>query len=272
VQLFAARAAAAVPGSAVDDGNAAAVASIVVRLDGLPLAIELAAARVKLLPPAEILARLERPLALLVNAGRDVPDRQRTLRGAIAWSYELLSEEARRLLAASSVFRGGIGLASIEAVGTSVFDVPVLDGLQELVDHSLLRLSASSVTAPRYLMLETVREFAAEQLGARPEAEGVHAAHAAYFRSGSSPRISTRPRSGPRGPAWTRWRLSTTTSARPWTGTAARIRPWRCGWLTGSPRSGRRGGTSRRRDCVWASCWTCWTTSRPALGRSGCGR
>jgi predicted ATPase len=95
VQLFAARAAAAVPGFAVDDLNATAVAGIVARLDGLPLAIELAAARVKLLPPAEILARLEHSLALLVSAGRDVPDRQRTLRGAIAWSYELLSEGDR---------------------------------------------------------------------------------------------------------------------------------------------------------------------------------
>jgi non-specific serine/threonine protein kinase len=182
VQLFAARAAAAVPGFTVDDGNAAAVAGIVARLDGLPLAIELAAARVKLMPPQEILARLERSLALLVSVGRDVPDRQRTLRGAIAWSYELLSEGARRLLVAGSVFRGGIGLAGIEAVGTTVFEFPVLDGLQELVDHSLLRLSASSTPAPRYVMLETVREFAAEQLDTLPEAEAVHAAHAGYFR------------------------------------------------------------------------------------------
>ena len=181
VQLFGVRAAAAVPGFTVDDGNAEAVAGIVARLDGLPLAIELAAARVKLLPPAEILARLEHSLALLVSGGRDVPDRQRTLRGAIAWSYELLSEEARRLLAASSVFRGGIGLADIEAIGTSALGAPVLDALQELVDHSLLRLSASSVTAPRYMMLETVREFAAEQLRALPEAAAVHAAHAARF-------------------------------------------------------------------------------------------
>ncbi len=182
VQLFAARAAAAVPGFTVGDGNAEAVAGIVGRLDGLPLAIELAAARVKLLPPAEILARLEHSLALLVSGARDVPDRQRTLRGAIAWSYELLSEGARRLLAASSVFRGGIGLADIEAVGTSALGgVPVLDALQELVDHSLLRLSASSVTAPRYMMLETVREFAAERLDDLPEAAAVRAAHAARF-------------------------------------------------------------------------------------------
>ncbi len=182
VQLFGARAAAAVPGFTVDDSNAEAVAGIVARLDGLPLAIELAAARVKLLPPAEIRARLEHSLALLVSGERGVPDRQRTLRGAIAWSYELLSEEARRLLAASSVFRGGIGLADIEAVGTSSLGVPVLDALQELVDHSLVRLSAASVTAPRYMMLETVREFAAEQLRALPEAAAVHAAHAERFR------------------------------------------------------------------------------------------
>ena len=180
VQLFAARAAATEPGFIVDDENAGDVAGIVVRLDGLPLAIELAAARIKLLPPAEILARLQHSLALLVSGERGVPDRQRTLRGTIAWSYELLSEGAQRLLAASSVFRGGISLASIEAVGTSALDVPVLDGLQELVDHSLLRL-ASPGTAPRYTMLETVREFAAEQLAVLPEAAAVHAAHAAYL-------------------------------------------------------------------------------------------
>ena len=105
-QLFAARAAALVPGFAIDEQNAGAIAGIVERLDGLPLAIELAAARVKLLPSAAILARLEDSLGLLVSGGRDAPDRQRTLRATIAWSYDLLSEAARRLLAAASVFRG----------------------------------------------------------------------------------------------------------------------------------------------------------------------
>ena len=142
-QLFAARAAARVPGFAIDDQNAEAIAGIVERLDGLPLPIELAAARVNLLPLATLLARLEDSLGLLVAGASDVPDRQRTLRATIAWSHDLLSAGARRLLAASSVFRGGIGLPDIAAVCASTLDpgVPILDALQELVDHSLVRLA-----------------------------------------------------------------------------------------------------------------------------------
>ena len=182
-QLFAARAAALVPGFAIDEQNAGAIAGIVERLDGLPLAIELAAARVKLLPPAVILARLEDPLGLLVSGGRDAPDRQRTLRATIAWSYDLLSEAARRLLAAASVFRGGISLESIEAVCAEALHlgVPVLDALQQLVDHSLLRLVVPSALMPRYAMLETVREFAAGRLNTLPDAAAIRAAHAAQF-------------------------------------------------------------------------------------------
>jgi predicted ATPase/DNA-binding CsgD family transcriptional regulator len=182
-QLFAARAAAAVPGFAVDEENADVLAGIVQRLDGLPLAIELAAARIKLLTPEAILARLENSLGLLVSEVRDAPDRQRTLRATIAWSYDLLSEAARRLLAAISVFRGGMSLPTVEEVCANALDlgVPVLDALQELVDHSLLRLAAGSPAAPRYLMLETVREFAAERLRSMPEAAAVEAAHAAQF-------------------------------------------------------------------------------------------
>jgi non-specific serine/threonine protein kinase len=182
-QLFAARAAALVPGFAIDEQNAGAVAGIVERLDGLPLAIELAAARVKLLPPAAILARLEDSLGLLVSGGRDVPDRQRTLRATISWSYDLLSEAARRLLAAASVFRGGISLESIEAVCAEALHlgVPVLDALQQLVDHSLLRLVVPSAPVPRYAMLETVREFAAGRLSTMPDAAAIRAAHAAQF-------------------------------------------------------------------------------------------
>jgi non-specific serine/threonine protein kinase len=172
-----------VPGFAIDEQNAGAIAGIVERLDGLPLAIELAAARVKLLPPAVILARLEDPLGLLVSGGRDAPDRQRTLRATIAWSYDLLSEAARRLLAAASVFRGGISLESIEAVCAEALHlgVPVLDALQQLVDHSLLRLVVPSALMPRYAMLETVREFAAGRLNTLPDAAAIRAAHAAQF-------------------------------------------------------------------------------------------
>jgi predicted ATPase/DNA-binding CsgD family transcriptional regulator len=182
-QLFAARAAASVPGFAVTDANAGAIAGIVRRLDGLPLAIELAAARVKLLPPEAILMRLADSLGLLVSGSRDVPDRQRTLRATIAWSHDLLSEPARRLLAACSVFRGGIGLDHIEAVCARALrlGVPVLEALQELADQSLVRLASSSAAGPRYAVLETVREFAAEHLGGLPECEQVRDAHALVF-------------------------------------------------------------------------------------------
>jgi predicted ATPase/DNA-binding CsgD family transcriptional regulator len=183
VQLFAERAAASVPGFDIDDANAAAIAEITDRLGGLPLAIELAAARVKLLPPEAILARLEHSLGLLVSDRQDVPGRQRTLRATIAWSYELMSEDARRLLAACSVFRGGISLEIIETVVDQVVDLrmPVLDVVQELVDQSLLRPLARSGAAPRYVMLESVRQFAAERLADLSCAAAVHAAHAAAF-------------------------------------------------------------------------------------------
>jgi len=181
VRLFAERAAAVAPGFAVDEHNAAAVAQIVRRIDGLPLAIELAAARVKLLPPEAICARLEHSLGLLTGGSRDLPDRQRTLRATIEWSYDLLGEQAKGLLAACSVFRGGVPLDVIELVCAAAdTGMAVLDGLQELVDHSLLR-PLPAPGPPRYLMLETIREFAAERLAGTPEAARLRGAHAAAF-------------------------------------------------------------------------------------------
>jgi predicted ATPase/DNA-binding CsgD family transcriptional regulator len=181
VRLFAERAAAVMPGFAVDEHNAAAVAQIVRRLDGLPLAIELAAARVKLLPPEAICERLEHSLGLLTGGSRDLPDRQRTLRATIEWSFDLLGEQARGVLAACSVFRGGVPLDVIESVcAESDAGLMVLDGLQELVDHSLLR-QLPAPGPPRYLMLETIRGFAAERLAGAPEAARLRAAHAAAF-------------------------------------------------------------------------------------------
>ena len=182
VRLFAERAAAAVPGFTLDDENAAAVAAIARRLDGLPLAIELAAARVKLLPPQAILPRLDHSLGLLTGGRRDLPDRQQALRATIAWSYALLTEGARRLLATCSVFAGGASLEVIETVCDAAVDIglPVLDGVAELVDQNLLR----QVPCPglvRYAMLETIREYAAERLEAMPEAERARSAHAAAF-------------------------------------------------------------------------------------------
>ena len=182
VRLFAERAAASLPGFAVTEDNAAALAQIARRLDGLPLAIELAAARVKLLPPWAILSRLERSLSLLTGGSRDLPDRQQTLRSTIAWSYDLLSTGAKRLLAACSVFRGGASLENIEAVCEASLDagVPVLDGLAELVEQSLLR-QVSATGTPRYAMLETIREFAADRLDEMPEAARIRGSHAAAF-------------------------------------------------------------------------------------------
>jgi non-specific serine/threonine protein kinase len=184
VRLFAERASAAVPGFDIGEKNAPAIAQIVRRLDGLPLAIELAAARVKLLPPEAILPRLEHSLQLLTGGSRDLPDRLQTLRATIAWSYDLLTEGARRLLGACSVFAGGAGLEVIETVCDAAVDtgLPVLDGLQELVDQSLLRqVQHPGLSSARYAMLETIREYAAERLDQMPEAGQVRGAHAAAF-------------------------------------------------------------------------------------------
>jgi non-specific serine/threonine protein kinase len=182
VRLFVERASAAVPGFALGRANAPAVAQIVRRLDGLPLAIELAAARVKLLPPDALLPRLEHSMGLLVGGPRDLPRRQQTLRATIAWSYELLSEGAKRLLAICSVFRGGASLENMEAVcqDAAQVDVEVLDGLQELTDHSLLRPVAGQASS-RFMMLETIREFAAERLSKMQEAQEIRSRHAAKF-------------------------------------------------------------------------------------------
>lgn len=181
VQLFALRACASVPGFSLTTANVATVGEIAERLDRLPLAIELAAARVKVLPPEAILERLDDSLALLVSDSRDVPDRQRTLRATIAWSHELLGEPARRLFAVCSVFRGGIDLAALEFMCSATRSGDsLLDSVTELVDHSLLR-RADSGAAPRFSMLETVRELAAEQLAASPVRQVMQDAHAQVF-------------------------------------------------------------------------------------------
>jgi predicted ATPase/DNA-binding CsgD family transcriptional regulator len=185
VRLFMERARAAWPGLVLDEENAAVIAGITQRLDGLPLAVELAAARVKLLPPATLLARLERALPLLVGGARELPQRQQTLRGTIAWSYELLGTGAGRWLAACSVFRGGISLEAAESVCAASIDlgVEVLDALEELVDQSLLRRveGFDGPGGPRFGMLYMVREFAAERLAEMPERARIEAGHAATF-------------------------------------------------------------------------------------------
>ncbi len=165
--LFFERARAIEPDFAVNDE----VAAICRRLDGLPLAIELAAARVKLLSPTQILTRLEHKLPLLTTGARDLPDRQRTLRATIDWSHELLSEEEKRLFARLSVFAGGCDLDAAEAVCGAQ-----LDTLQALVDKNLVRARGE-----RFTMLETIREYAEEELTKDPAKATIRHGHAAYF-------------------------------------------------------------------------------------------
>jgi predicted ATPase/class 3 adenylate cyclase len=180
VRLFIARATAVRPDFAVTNENAPAVAAICARLRGMPLAIELAAARVKLLSPDAILTRLDHQLAGLGAGSRDRPERQQTLRSAIAWSCDLLDDGDRSLFERLSVFRGGIDLAAAEEiVGSSGLGRDVLDGLSELADQSLLRVLEGS--EPRFAMLETIREFAGEQLDMRSEAAEVRQRFRAWF-------------------------------------------------------------------------------------------
>jgi predicted ATPase/class 3 adenylate cyclase len=181
VALFVERAMAVRPSFRLTAADAPAVAEICYRLDGLPLAIELAAARVKLLSPQAILGRLENRLALLSGGAQDLPARQQTLRGAIGWSYELLDEPDRILFADLSAFVGGASLDAIEAVCGPDQARDVLDGVSSLVDKSLLRQGEDITAEPRFTMLETIREYAAEQLAAAGRAEVVRDRHAAWF-------------------------------------------------------------------------------------------
>ena len=187
VALFIARARTVRPDFQVDNDNAPAVAEVCARLDGLPLAIELAAARVKLFSPQAMLARLESRLDLFGGGvARDLPARQQTLRGAIAWSYDLLDEDSRRLFRRLSVFVGGFVLEAAEAIcgpapeGSPGPAVDVLGGLSALVDQSLLRQSDQHGHA-RFVMLGTIREYAWDALGECGERDEIRARHARYF-------------------------------------------------------------------------------------------
>lgn len=183
VRLFIERARNVKPDFEVTNENAPAVAEICSRLDGLPLAIELAAARVRLLPPQSMLSRLQSRLTLLTGGARDLPARQRTLRGAMDWSYELLAPEVQRLFAYLSVFAGGCTLDAAEAVWNPAGELDLLRGLESLVENSLLRQQEQAHGEPRFLMLETIHEYAWEQLEQRGEAEDLRMRHARYFLS-----------------------------------------------------------------------------------------
>jgi predicted ATPase/class 3 adenylate cyclase len=163
VRLFVERAQAVKPDFTVTTANAPAIAEICHRLDGLPLAIELAAALVRLLSPQALLMRLGKRLPLLTRGARDVPARQQTMRDAIGWSHDLLTREEQTLLHRLAVFSGGCTLDAAEAVADPESTVDVFDGIASLVDKSLLR-QEETVGEPRFRMLETVREFALERL------------------------------------------------------------------------------------------------------------
>ena len=181
VRLFVERARAVQPEFALDDANAPAVAEICHRLDGLPLAIELAAARVRLLPPQAMLARLEKRLPLLTGGARDAPARQRTLRDTIAWSYDLLTPEEHVFFRRLAVFAAGCTLEAAEAVGNYDGSLDAFTGLERLCEHSLLRQAEGPGGQPRFAMLETVREFGVERLAESGEEEAIRKGHAALF-------------------------------------------------------------------------------------------
>jgi predicted ATPase/class 3 adenylate cyclase len=181
VRLFIARAQAITPDFAVDNANAPAVAEICYRLDGLPLAIELAAARVRMLPPQALLGRLEQRLPFLTGGARDAPARQRTLRDTIAWSYDLLDPDEQTLFRRLAVFAGGGTLEAAEAVGNYDGTLDVFGGVERLGEQSLLRQHAGPGNEPRYVMLETIREYGLERLAASGEEGTVRDAHAAHY-------------------------------------------------------------------------------------------
>jgi predicted ATPase/class 3 adenylate cyclase/DNA-binding CsgD family transcriptional regulator len=182
VALFIERAQAVKPEFQVSNANAPAVAEICVRLDGLPLTIELAAARIRLFSPQALLTRLGQRLPLLVSSARDVPARQQTLRKTIQWSYDLLTAAEQRLFRRLAVFVGGCALQAVEAVADSVANeqISVLDMVTSLLDKNLLRQTEQEDGEPWFMLLETIREFGLEALATSGELEAVRHAHAVY--------------------------------------------------------------------------------------------
>jgi predicted ATPase/DNA-binding NarL/FixJ family response regulator len=215
VALFVERATAVDPSFHLSPRNAATVGEICARLDGLPLAIELAAARMKLLTPETLLARLDNSLALLSSGARDAPERQQTLRNAIAWSYGLLAADEQRLFRRLAVFAGGFRLEMAEAVASDERAMIVggeahptsasktLDTVAALIDQSLLRRVESEDGVSRVGMLHTIREFALEQLQNSGELRDARERHARYFTE--QLRIGTDALKGPAEIEWMAW-------------------------------------------------------------------
>jgi predicted ATPase/class 3 adenylate cyclase len=204
VALFIERAQAGKPDFQVTNANAPAVAEICARLDGLPLAIELAAARIRSLPPQALLNRLGQRLQILTSNLRDAPARQQTLRQTIQWSYDLLSTDEQRLFRRLSVFVNGCTLEVVEAVCNALGDgkAAVLDEVTSLVDKNLLQQTAQEEEEPRFTMLETIREFGLEALAASLEMVATRQAHALYYfalAEEAAPELT-----GPRSTGWLR--------------------------------------------------------------------
>lgn len=183
VDLFVRRAQAVRPAFALTGANATAVAAICRHLEGLPLAIELAAARVRVLPPRAMLPRLGHRLTFLTGGAPDVPAHQRTMRETIAWSDDLLAPQEQMLFRRLAVFAGGCDLPAVEAVCDAGGDLGMdaLDGVETLLRSSLLRLEETAHEEPRFVMLETIREYASERLAASGEAEELRKRHASYY-------------------------------------------------------------------------------------------
>lgn len=182
VTLFVERARAARPAFSITNENAQAVTEICIRLDGLPLAIELAASRIRILGPTEILARLQQHLSVLATGGPDVPLRQRTLRGTIDWSYQLLKPAEQMLFARLAIFAGGCTLEAAEAVcnPSGELGLETIDGIAALVDQSLLRQTADDEES-RFGMLETIREYGRDRLAANEGLDALGRRHLRYF-------------------------------------------------------------------------------------------
>jgi predicted ATPase/class 3 adenylate cyclase len=204
VALFAERAAAVRPEFRVTEPNAPVIAEITARLDGLPLAIELAASRIKLLSPEQLLGRLEQRLPLLAATDRNVPERQRTVRRTIDWSHELLGPAEQRMFARLSVFAGGADLDAVEAIVNpgGELDLDTLDGLAALVENNLVRSFDPPDAAPRFGMLETIREYGLERLTEGGEEEIIRCRHAQHWVEVAG-RAAER-LSGPEQALWTR--------------------------------------------------------------------
>ncbi len=181
VALFVERAQAVTPGFTVDHENASAVAEICHRLDGLPLAIELAAARIRMLPPQAMLGRLEQRLPLLSGGPRDAPARQRTLRDTIAWSHDLLEPYDQILFRRLAAFPGGATFEAVDRVANMDGDLDAFGGVERLLEHNLVRQEPGADREPRFTMLETIREFGLERLGEAREIEAIQRRHAEFY-------------------------------------------------------------------------------------------